>query len=334
MTLNISRFIAGILSGAVGLCLTGTPAAASDITIKEAEDHLRVDIDGELFTEYHFKGAPHVYFYPVLGPNQVELTRNAPMKSVADEDADHPHHRSLWFSHGEVNGVDFWSESPKAGKIVHNQFLQIKSGKTKGTIQSENRWIAPDGREVCNDQTTVHFQGDKKSRLIDFEITLRAAADQNLTLGDTKEGTMAIRIAETMRLKPNKFNVGKPTGHIVLSTGLRDGETWGKRAAWCDYFGPVKGEIVGIAIFDHPKNPIHPTRWHVRDYGLFAANPFGVHDFEGKPAGAGNLQIKPGQGVTFRYRFYLHLGDEQQAKVADRYQQYVAEFSTLPVRPR
>ena len=98
---------------------------------------------------------------------------------------------------------------------------------------------------------------------------------------------------------------------------------WGKRAAWCDYYGPVAGKTVGIAIFDHPKNPRHPTWWHVRDYGLFAANPFGRHDFENLPdRSAGDLVVPPGKSVTFRYRFYLHEGDDQQANVAGRYKEY------------
>ena len=101
--------------------------------------------------------------------------------------------------------------------------------------------------------------------------------------------------------------------------------TWGKRAEWCDYFGPVDGKTVGIAIFDHPGNPRHPTWWHVRDYGLFAANPFGLHDFEKKPAQAGNMTIAAGKSVTFRYRIYLHEGDDKQAKVAERYQEYARQ---------
>jgi hypothetical protein len=84
----------------------------------------------------------------------------------------------------------------------------------------------------------------------------------------------------------------------------------------------VEGKTVGVAIFDHPKNPRHPTWWHVRNYGLFAANPFGIHDFEKKSAGAGDMKIAPGQSVTFRYRLYLHEGDEKQARVAERYKEY------------
>jgi hypothetical protein len=86
----------------------------------------------------------------------------------------------------------------------------------------------------------------------------------------------------------------------------------------------VGGNIVGIAIFDHPKNPRHPTWWHVRDYGLFAANPFGKHDFEALPdKTAGNLTVLAHTSITFRYRFFLHEGDEKEAKVADKYTQYI-----------
>jgi hypothetical protein len=153
--------------------------------------------------------------------------------------------------------------------------------------------------------------------VFDFEITLHAMNGE-VTFGDTKEGTMAIRLAETMRLKGP---VGQ--GHIVSSQGVRDGETWGKRADWCDYFGPVDGKVVGVAIFDHPQNPRHPTWWHVRDYGLFAANPFGEHDFEKlSDKTAGNLILPAGHDLTFRYRFYLHAGDELQAHVAERYREY------------
>jgi hypothetical protein len=65
----------------------------------------------------------------------------------------------------------------------------------------------------------------------------------------------------------------------------------------------------------------------VRDYGLFAANPFGQHDFE--PAHkanpkAGDLTIPAGGSVTFRWRFYFHEGDEKAAKVAEHFAAYAA----------
>lgn len=291
------------------------------VTITELPGKVRVEIRGELFTEYHFEGAPHVYFHPVIGPGGLPMTRAYPMRAdVEGEEQDHPHHRSLWYSHGSVNGMDFWSESPKAGKIVHGKFLELKSGTDSGVIRSENKWIAPNGEVVCTDERTFRvYARPAGERLFDFEITFKAG-EKEIVLGDTKEGSMGIRIAEFMRLTVGKNQPGP--GHIVQSTGVRDGATWGKRAEWCDYSGPVRDKIVGIAMFDHPQNPRHPTWWHVRDYGLFAANPFGLHDFEKKPAGAGNFAIPAGQSATFRYRFYLHEGDERQANVAARYQEY------------
>ena len=304
---------------------TKTSAECAGINFTSTDETVRIEISGKLFTEYHFKGAPHVYFYPLIGPGGVALTRNAPMKEAEGEERDHPHHRSLWFSHGEVNHVDFWSETAKAGKIEHDGKLSVSCHGESGVIRSGHRWVAPGGKIICTDETTFRVWPDRNVRTFDIEVALKAPADEDVILGDTKEGTMGIRLAESMRLKPNKFNAGKPTGHIVQSTGVRDDDTWGKRAEWCDYYGPVDGKIVGVAIFDHPENPRHPTWWHVRDYGLFAANPFGVHDFEKKPEGAGNLTIPRGKTMIFRYRFVLHEGDEKQAGIADLYQKYATE---------
>jgi hypothetical protein len=303
--------------------LTGkesSSAPGQGVQITQLPDRLRVEINGHLFTEYFFKDVPRPYCYPLIGPGDVAMTRNWPMKNTPDEQHDHPHHRSLWFAHGSINGHDFWSEQKQFGKTVHDAFTEIKSGPAFGLISSRNKWVAADGTVVCTDDRTLRFYnpGNRPERVLDFEVTLHAS-NGDLTFGDTKEGTMAVRLAETMRLKGK---VGH--GHIVNSAGVRDGDTWGKRADWCDYYGPVDGKTVGVAIFDHPQNPRHPTWWHVRDYGLFAANPFGQHDFEkGASKGAGNMIIPAGKSVTFRYRFYLHEGDEQQANVAAKYQQYV-----------
>ncbi len=295
-------------------------ASGQGVQITQLPDRLRVEVNGQLFTEYFFKDVPRPYCYPLIGPGDAAMTRNWPMKDTPNEEHDHKHHRSLWFAHGAINGHDFWTEEKDFGKTVHDGFTEIKSGKDSGVIKSRNKWVAADGTVVCTDDRALRFfsPGPANERLLDFEITLHASHG-DLTFGDTKEGTMAVRLAETMRLKGK---VGQ--GHIVNSAGVRDGETWGKRADWCDYYGPVDGKTVGIAIFDHPQNPHHPTWWHVRDYGLFAANPFGQHDFEKlSDKAAGNLVVPAGQSITFRYRFYLHEGDERQARVAERYQAYI-----------
>ena len=294
-------------------------AHAAGVEIREQDGRLRIEIGGRLFSEYHYQNVSRPFLYPILGPGDAPMTRNWPMKEVAGEEKDHPHHRSLWWAHGAVNGVDFWSEAANAGKTVHDKFLEIKSGPDAGVIRTANKLIAKDGTLVATSEQTIRILNRTDDRIIDFEVTVFASQGP-LTFGDTKEGTMALRLNESMRLIRDK----KPgAGHIVNSEGVRDGETWGKRANWVDYYGPVDGKTVGVAMFDHPANPRHPTHWHVRDYGLFAANPFGIHDFEKKPAGAGDLKVAAGEKITFRYRFFFHAGDDQQAKVAARYQDYV-----------
>ena len=293
----------------------------SGVKITKQEKTLRVDINGKLFTEYCFKDVPRPYFYPVIGPTGEPIIRHWPMKEGKDEAQDHVHHRSLWFTHGEINGHDFWGEGGKSGKIVHDKFLKVTYGRDMGVIQANNKYVARDGQVICTDTRTHRFYppvAEPDGQIMDFEITIHASQGK-VVMGDTKEGSMAIRLAPTMRLKGK---VGK--GHILNSEGQRDGQTWGKRAAWCDYYGPVEDQIVGVAIFDHPQNPKHPTWWHVRDYGLFAANPFGVHDFEKKPEGTGDITIPAGENLTFKYRFYFHKGDTNQAKVAEHYREYAA----------
>jgi hypothetical protein len=81
---------------------------------------------------------------------------------------------------------------------------------------------------------------------------------------------------------------------------------------------------LGIAIFDKPSNPKHPTYWHARGYGLFAVNPFGEHDFYNDPKRDGSITIPAGGSLTFRYRVFIHDGDAAEAKVAEAYARYGA----------
>jgi sugar phosphate isomerase/epimerase len=298
---------------------SGGSRAKGGVKIDDVDKKLRVEINGKLFTEYNYQDVPRPFFYPVIGPMGAPVTRNWPMKDInPDEAKDHVHHKSLWFTHGEINEHDFWSEGRNSGKVIHDKFLKVSSGSDMGEIISTNKYVAKDGTVVCTDTRTHKFYNTADGRIMDFEITIHAS-NGKVVMGDTKEGSMAIRLTPTMRLKGK---VGK--GHIVNSEGQTDGTTWGKRAAWCDYYGPVEGQVVGVAIFDHPSNPKHPTWWHVRDYGLFTANPFGVHNFENKPDGTGDITIPTGGSLTFKYRFYFHKGNEKEGKVAEHYRQYAA----------
>ncbi|MDA1044517.1 MAG: PmoA family protein [Verrucomicrobia bacterium] len=289
-----------------------------DVNVTEREDSVRVTIDGALFTEYHFADADRPYFYPVIAPTGETITRHWPMQDInEDEERDHPHHRSLWFTHGDVNGHDFWTEG-KGPKIVQT-LLETGSEKGAGFIVTESEWRAKDGSIVCTDRRKHTLATAGEDRIIDFEITIMASHGR-VVFGDTKEGSMAFRVAPTLRTK------GKvAAGEIRNSEGVGGASAWGKRARWCDYSGPVKGKTVGIALMDHPQNPRHPAWWHARDYGLCAANPFGQSAFENKAPGSGDLELAAGESLTFRYRVLIHNGTAADAGVETAYKHFVED---------
>jgi hypothetical protein len=317
------------------LLATALPVVAADgVKLTEEKGKVRVEINGKLFTEYHFAGERRPYFYPIIGPTGASMTRNWPMKDgVPGEEKDHIHHRGLWYGHRHVNDTGFWEESAKPGvalgKILHDKFLEVKSGKDAGVLRSRNKWVKDDGTHVMTDERTIRFHSHADGLMLDFDITF-IADNGDVLFGADKDAAMAIRVPETSRVERPKEKgqktAPKGEGHIVTSEGKRDAAAWGTRAKWCDYFGPVEGKTVGVAIFDHPSNPRHPTWWHVRAYGLFAANPFAQGQFENLPdKKTGEFKLPAGERVTFRYRFYWHAGDEKAGQVAQRYEDYVKE---------
>lgn len=307
-------------------CAANRPGKAPHlrgVALVESNNVVQVLLDGRPFTAYHFRNVSRPFLYPLLNADGDPMTRRWPQEDGPGEEHDHPHHHSFWYSHGDVNGVDLWSEVEKAGRTVHQYFVRKESGRDMGVLATRNEWRAKDGRLLGHDERTYRFHRPRGAeRVIDFEVTIHASAG-DLTLGDTKEGTFAIRVAESMRVKQPRNQPG--AGHLVNAQGLMDGDVWGKRSEWADYSGPVHGKVSGIAILDAPTNPRHPTWWHARDYGLFAANPFGIHDFEKREKGAGDLKIPSGESRTFRYRVLLHPGDAKAADVAGRFAEYDRE---------
>ena len=121
---------------------------------------------------------------------------------------------------------------------------------------------------------------------------------------------------------------GSRGGKIENSIGaVSEKETWGKRAEWCDYSGIVEGKKVGVAIFDNYDNVNFPTYWHVRDYGLMAANPFGLSHFIGKNKD-GTYILNAKDELIFKYRLVVHDGDAFEAKLKEHYLNYYVPWET------
>ncbi len=302
---------------------TSLPAGAAEFALEQHDRGVTVKLDGELFTEYLIKSGPKPILWPIIGPTGKPMTRAYPMEKVEGEKHDHPHHRSFWFTHGDVNGVDFWSEGDDCGTSVHREYRKVESGP-QGRIVAVVDWLGPDGKRVLEGERTYTFRTIGDHRVIDFDITLRAS-DGPVKFGDTKEGTFGVRVPTAIDSER------RGQGEIVNAEGdsSRSGSPayagWGKPAPWVDYHGPINGEVVGVAILNHQQSSRYPTRWHVRPYGLFAANPFGLHEFPKVPGTGGEHLLAAGESLTLRYRVIFHRSNATDAEISKRFSDYSAE---------
>jgi len=323
MMLRTVVLVASMLFSSMRLA-TAEPVASAKVVLGRHDDRVTVTVDGAEFTSYVFKGHDKPILYPLRGPGGVPLTRSWPVeKGIAGEPEDHPHHESLWFTHGSVNGHDFWA--PRAhgagpdGPIPHVEHVSVdrcESGET-AILETTSRWIAPDGNPVLTERRRMVFSADPTARSVEVRLDLVADAGP-VTFGDTKEGTFALRVRPQLQPKDSNGSQGA-VGTLVNSEGLVDAAVWGKRARWVDYSGPIDGTRFGIAMLDHPANLRHPTWWHAREYGLSGANPFGIHDFTGEPEGTGNHTVAPGETLSLRYLVVFHEGDAAAADIDGRW---------------
>jgi hypothetical protein len=290
----------------------------------------RVDVlvDGKPFTSYIFtKKLTKPVLFPLLSAQGTPITRGFPLAPRAGERVDHPHHVGLWFSYGDVNGVDFWNNSTaleprqmaKMGFIIHRKVVRAVGGKERGELEVTLAWLMPGGKTILREDTTFIFHAGQNARAID-RITRLTALNERVAFKDNKEGVFGLRVRRELEQpsdKPEAFTdaSGNPTTVAVLdnegvsgiyrsSEGKTGDSVWGTRGRWVMLSGRVGDERITLAIFDHPANPGHPTYWHARGYGLFAANPFGQRVFSNGKEQL-NFTLEPKQSVTFRHRLLI-----------------------------
>jgi hypothetical protein len=292
-------------------------------------------IGKELIARYHTgKDVAKPYLWPLNAPGDVPVTRAWPMvRGTAGESNDHFHQKSMWFCHGDIipegisvkhkikgiEGVDFWSEADGHGRIVCLGLMGAMDAKDRrhGFMLTTNEWRTADDVKILNEMRTIHLYALGEARLFVFDIDLHASACA-LRFADTKEGAFGVRVNDAIREEKGKGTITNADG----KTGEKN--CWGRISSWCDYSGAIDGNKAGIAIFADPKNP-YPSCWHVRGYGLMAANPFG-REKSGFPDMKGKnelVKLAKDEHLHLRYGLLLHRGDVKEGKVAEYYDQFV-----------
>jgi methane monooxygenase PmoA-like len=340
-------------SSFIAVCLLASPSfsQAADVSAVVEKDGIEFRSGSTVVAKYVTDPKyAKPFLYPLLAPNGVPVTRGWPIVKGAPGDVttDHVHQKSVWFCHGDVipegfelkvkttdrhgRGVDFWSEAKdKDGTRRHGQMTVVKVAAPKSiakdhvSVETRNEWKTPDGVKILDEVRVIHFIDRPEGRLFGFEITLQATVCQ-IAFGDTKEGSFGIRTHDALR--PNQ----KDGATITTAEGksivpgvkklMDDLPIWGHPAAWIDYSGRINGKEVGVAVFDHPSNP--SANWHVRVYGLNAANPFG-REHSGFPTQKGKTElfrIEKGGDLKLRYAVYAHTGDAKGGRVAEAYEEF------------
>ena len=314
-------------------------AAGKGFTADKTAAGVTVKFDGQPFAEYVIGEANKPYLFPVYGPTGKSMTRAFPMQQVEGEAKDHYHHRGIVFGHENINGADSWMErgsvtggkpeselndkqkaslakaETKLGFIKHRAFKEVKADAKQAVIVTENDYTNVKGEKSVTEIRRLTFRVEGETRLIDWDQEF-IATEGNVTFGDAKDAGLSIRVPHTMAVDT------KMGGHIMTSTGITDKDAWSKRAPWVDYNGPVDGETLGVAMFNHPSSFRHPTSWHVRTYGLFTANCFGTLD---KADPNGPHTLKKGEKLVLHHRFVFHKGDEKAGNIAAAYERYAKE---------
>lgn len=300
----MTRLILAIVVCCVA-CLTAE--AAVELKKDDAAKTVAVTINGRDFSTYTFADAqPKPYMWPVRGGDGTILTR--PIITDRSQ-GDHPHHKGVWVAVDEVGGVKFWAED---GKIA-NRSVDVtvaKGNPAKMTVT--NDWLNPEGKAIVRETTTISIW---ENGLLGYDIVFTASGEEPVEFGDTKEGLFGFRMAESMKEKEG--------GRVVNAEGAKGtADCWGRPTGWIDYSGEVDGKTFGVALFDHALN-FRPSRYHVRNYGLFSISPFGERAYTNKKRPAQPYFLFAGKELRLRYALFVHDGGTASAKVGKVYLDYL-----------
>ena len=166
--------------------------------------------DGVELTRYHFgPGLHRPFLFPVVGPSGRSLTR---MGHPHDPES-HSHHNSVWISHHDVNGINFWSDGGK-GKIRHKRIVKFEDADEYASLVAENEWITNDGTVLLLEKrrvTVFPLSNGEWLLIIDMEFK---ANDGTVTLGKTPFGMIGVRMAKTIGVNDGGGTIRNSDGAV------------------------------------------------------------------------------------------------------------------------
>ncbi len=295
--------------------------SSAAVSFETSDGSIGVSIDGRPITTFHYDEKwDKPFLYPLRTASGMVISRGYPIEPREGEERDHDWHRGIWYGHGDVNGHDFWRElgRDKTGLIVPIGTPRYEVDGDRAVIVAELGLQTVEQEIIGSLRQEFILSAEPPLETIDATITVRADKGEPLTFGDTDDGGFAMRLADEFREDRGAA--------LINSEGLEGTENiWGKPAKWIDYSTTMEGKQVGVAMFGHPSNIRHPTRWHARGYSLCSANPFGLSSFTGDKNNNGSYTVNAGDSITFRYRVVVHEGESSRETIEQLYGRFAAQ---------
>lgn len=288
----------GAVAVAVGLSFVAATARTdeSGVRFETGDGYVDVLIGKQRVAQYVHRDREirRPFFHAVTTLAGRQTTRNHPPKEGSDPTDHAAMHPGVWVAFGDLGGEDFWRNK---GRIVQRRFVEEpKSDGPRGSFVAQNEYLAAeDERTLCREQCRWTVATDEQGWWLIYDGEFTATVD-SLAFGDQEEMGLGVRLATPLSVAKG--------GEIVDSAGRKNEKrVWGQQAAWCDYSGTLDRRRVGVAVVPHREN-FAASWFHVRDYGLLVANPFGRNAFtRGEKS---RVQIDRAKPLRLRFAVFVH----------------------------
>lgn len=260
------------------------------------------------------------YFANLHGRNGIQVSRNHPPIEGTDLMDHSSLHPGLWMAFGDLSGTDNWRNK---APVVHQKFLQdptTANGIVGFAVENAYKSTTEPAQTICVERCRYELHAVEGGYLLTWDSTF--LGDMAFSFGDQEEMGLGFRVATPLRVEVREADLPLPTGSMIDSEGRRNARgIWGQSARWVDYNGLIDDAPAGMAVFCHPQN-FRPTRFHARDYGFIAANPFSTAAF--KVGRATRTTVRPGESLRLQYGVLLHAGEKLEAtEIESLYEHYL-----------
>jgi hypothetical protein len=258
--------------------------------VPQPDDQVSFQVNGQERLRWHFSARyRRPFFFPVIGPSGRSLTRMGHPAAP-----NHDHHKSFWWGHQSVGGVNFWEEQSSGTQQIRQEaWVHYQDGQDEAGMVVRLGWFdAHKVKLLQQELIAVYRPLDKGESWLELQTSFTTTINK-LMLGRTNFGFLGLRVAASLSAH---YGGGRLTGS---DAAVGEKAIFGRQLQWVDYSGPITDQAwEGITWFDHTSNPNYPSSWHVRDDGWMSA-AFCLR--------AGH-NLQPGKPLRLRYGFHIHAG--------------------------